>query len=395
MSSIGITFDTNKNFLWGQVKDLVASHEPEVAIRNKARDQIKNLMEEILDYDFKELIKADWHEITPGRKDRRNGYRIRSLNTSMGYIERINVPRGRKGGYEFKLFKRYQQRSKEFDNMVLYGVLCGMSNRRITEYFTRFFDSKLSESTISNIMQKLDEELKEFRQFPIAWEYPYLIVDGLAVHILYGNVMEEKVVICAYGLDKDLKGDLLAFMVCDSENELSYQALFNDLYRRGLNSVDLIIHDGAKGIMPAAQMVYPYAQHQRCIFHKQMNLIHNIQRFKNKKLMLKESQAIFEAKTKKEALALIQVFKHKWFKKEPKAIKNFLKDIELTLTYFSFTLAHRSAITTTNYLERYFEEIRRRIKLIGCFRNQKSCERFIYGLSKIIYKDLREIVHVN
>lgn len=394
MSSIGITFDNTKTFLWGQVKDFMhAPEDPEVLIKNKARDTMKTLMESFVNCNFTALIKAERYEMTSMRKDQRNGFRYRGLNTSMGYIESLKVPRGRKGGYDFKLFKKYKQRSKQFDDMVLYGVLCGMSHKRITEYFSHFFDSKLSESTVSNVLKNLDDKLREFREFPILIKYPYLIVDGLAVHILYGNVMEEKVILFAYGLDKNLKAELLAFMICDSESEISYRKLFDDLYKRGLTSIDLLIHDGAKGIMPAAQFTYPYAEHQRCIFHKQMNLLHNIKRVENKKLMIKESKKIFKAKTKKQALIRIQHFKQKWIRREPNAVKNFLKDIDLTLTYFNFPKAHRSSIKTSNYLERYFKEIRKRTKLIGCFRNKRSCERFIYGLSKIIYKDLREIVH--
>jgi len=353
---------------------------------------MKRLQEAFLLYEFKEAICADRYEVTDLRQDRRNGYRYRGLNTGFGYIEGIKVPRGRKGGYSFSLFKRYKRRSEEFDNIVLYAVLCGMSNRRVRQFFETFYESKLSEATISNVVAQLDEELKQFRTFPIAINYPYLIIDGLSVSILSGGIQEEKVVIFAMGLDNSGKADLLAFMLVDSESEVAYQALFNDLYRRGLKNIELLIHDGSKGIVAAANWVYPYARHQRCIFHKQMNLLHNIRRQFHKKAIIEDSQAIYEANTKREALIRANRFKRRWIAKEPYAIKNFFKDFEATLTYFDFPKSIREAIKTTNYLERYFEEIRRRIKLIGCFRNQKSCERYIYGLIKITYKNLKDVV---
>ena len=71
-------------------------------------------------------------------------------------------------------------------------------------------------------------------------------------------------------------------ILVNSEDEESYKAMLNDIYKRGLASVDLIIHDGAGGIAAACNWVYPYTQHQRCVFHKQMNLIQNIRHQQNK-----------------------------------------------------------------------------------------------------------------
>lgn len=180
-------------------------------------------------------------------------------------------------------------------------------------------------------------------------------------------------------------------MTVDSESEEEYKTLLNDLFRRGLASVDLIIHDGAGGITGACNWVYPYARHQRCVFHKQMNLIQNIKRRKNKSLMIKESKKIFEADTKKEALKLPSEFKRRWQRKEPKAIRRFFGDFEHCLTYFSFPKEHWHIIKTTNYLELYFKQIRSRIKKVGCFRNRFSAERYLFGLTKLIYHKLEDV----
>lgn len=191
MSIVSLKFDSNKTFRWRQVKVFQNQiEEPEIMIKHKTREFMKTVQEFLLRYEFKELICAERYELSNVRKDSRNGYRYRGLNTGFGYIKDIKVPRGRKGGYSFSLFKRYKRRSEEFDNIVLYAVLCGMSNRRVRQFFATFYQSKLSESTISNVVAQLDEELKAFRSFPIALNYPYLIVDDLQVSILSGGIEE-------------------------------------------------------------------------------------------------------------------------------------------------------------------------------------------------------------
>lgn len=388
-----IKCDTNYTTRWRRVKEFFNSEiqDPWSLIKNQARMLIKSQIEALCQIEFDQQIKRGYHEITTEFLDYRNGTRKRMLKTSFGTIKDIRVPRGRKPGYKFSLIRKYKRMHQEMDTAILWTTLCGMSDGRTAEFFKGFTGNEFSEATVSNVLKGLDDELKTFRTFPIAIKYPYLILDGLHIHILEGNVLEERVVIFAMGIDKLGKADLLAFMLVNSEDEESYKTLLNDLYKRGLTSVDLIIHDGAGGITAACNWVYPYAQHQRCVFHKQLNLIQNIRHQKNKKPMIKESKKIFKASTKKEALKLAERFRNHWQRKEPKAVRCFFKDFEYCLTYFSFSKELWPVIKTTNYLELYFKQIRSRINRIGCFRNRFSAERYVFGLTKLIYHKLEDV----
>ncbi len=388
-----LKFDSQYTTRWRRVKEFF-DHEiqdPWSMIKNEARMLIKSRIEALCQIEFDQQIKTGYREIVAQRFDYRNGRRKRSIKTSFGTIRDIKVPRGRKPGYKFSLLRRYKRMHQEMDTAILWTTLCGMSDKRTTEFFKGFVGNEFSEATVSNILKGLDDELKAFRTFPIAIKYPYLILDGLNIHILEGGVLEEKVVIFAMGIDKFGKSDILAFMLVNSEDEESYKAMLNDLYKRGLASVDLIIHDGAGGITAACNWVYPYAQHQRCVFHKEMNLLHNIRRQQNKAPMIKEAKRIFKAQSKKDALRLAERFKCRWQRKEPKAINCFFKDFDYCLIYFSFPKEHWPMIKTTNYLELYFKQIRSRIKRIGCFRNRFSAERYVFGLTKLIYHKLEDV----
>jgi transposase-like protein len=45
---------------------------------------------------------------------------------------------------------------------------------------------------------------------------------------------------------------------------------------------------------------------------------------------------------------------------------------------------HWKMLRTTNAIERCFREVRRRTRSIGCFVNDKSLERMVYGLFRFM-----------
>lgn len=56
------------------------------------------------------------------------------------------------------------------------------------------------------------------------------------------------------------------------------------------------------------------------------------------------------------------------------------KDLEETLTCLKFPEVHRSRIRTTNLLERFFGEGKRRTKVIGRFPTEISCLKLVYAV---------------
>src|SRR5689334_9304758 len=74
----------------------------------------------------------------------------------------------------------------------------------------------------------------------------------------------------AYGIRRDGSRHLLAFLRSQGEGQADWEALLQDLYRRGLEgrSLGLILTDGCAGLAAAIRTVYPRVRHQRCWVHK-------------------------------------------------------------------------------------------------------------------------------
>jgi len=97
--------------------------------------------------------------------------------------------------------------------------------------------------------------------------------------------------------------------------------------------------------------------------------------------MMKEASKIYESATRKEAITKFNRFCHKWKNNEKRAARLFAKDFGKTLTFYNY-VEDRRFISTTNHLERELEEIRRRIKTQGYFKNERSVDYWIYSILK-------------
>jgi len=98
---------------------------------------------------------------------------------------------------------------------------------------------------------------------------------------------------------------------------------------------------------------------------------------------MREAAHIYRAQTEKEAYRRVEDFYRRWHTIEPRAVANFLQDIEKSLSYFHLPLKqpqHRSKLKTVNKLESFFRDLRRRINNIGTFENIERLERHLFAL---------------
>ncbi len=104
--------------------------------------------------------------------------------------------------------------------------------------------------------------------------------------------------------------------------------------------------------------------------------------------MMREASSIYKAKSKRQAIKRYYRFSQRWKTIEPNAVRCFRKDFYETLIYYDFK-DDKNLISTTNHLERYLEEVRRRIKIQGYFKSEKSLDLWTYGIIREL-KDKEE-----
>jgi len=356
-------------------------------IEVKARLVVQAFFQSSIFAEFTEQIKAEDYEHAAERVDIRSGTYPRIFTTTFGKT-RLLIPKVRKKSqdYVYNLFAKYRRRQQKFDDMIVLSLLLGFSTRKQQRFFQAFIGDSVSHQTASQLLQSLGDDLRAYQTQSIEDKYRFLILDGFWVHIKEIDI-KKRPILFAMGITKDGKQEIIAFKLAKGETEEEYTAFLNDLYRRGLKgeSLELIIQDGSEAITAAVNTVYPYTPRQRCYTHKLRNLLQNIRhKIKHRAKMARQASKIYKAASRHEAIRRFRVFVNRWRNLELKAVKCFQDEFYHTLNFYDFPKEVRSAISTTNHLERFLEEIRRRIKIQGYFKNERSLNLWIFGLIKHI-----------
>ncbi len=96
-------------------------HDVKMDVEARVRQGVKAVLEEVLQNQMSQHLKAGDRELTPTRRGERNGYYQGNLLASAGKIERLEVPRDREGEGEFvrELFERYKRMTGDVEEAVL------------------------------------------------------------------------------------------------------------------------------------------------------------------------------------------------------------------------------------------------------------------------------------
>jgi len=352
---------------------------------SEAHRAIKDILQRGVDEEFNAKVGARMYERSALRQGIRKGTYSRYLTTTFGRSE-LSIPRVRgKVDIEFEMFNRYQRRQKKFDDMVIMSLILGVSTRKQRKFFKAFIGDAVSHTTASRLLRNFEEDLRAFRTRPIEDEYKYMLIDGIWVSVKERDV-RKRPIIFVIGIKEDDSKEILAFKLACGESEQEVTGILNDLYRRGLEGKNLkiIASDGARGIRAAISMVYPYAKWQWCSTHKLRNVSKRVRhKVKNRKELMKDASQIYKATSRRDALTRFSMFSKRWKDEEPTAVRNLRQDFADTLTFYDY-MDDKRLISTTNHLERYLEEIRRRIKVQGYFKNPRSVDYWVYGIIQYI-----------
>jgi putative transposase len=385
--------------------------ELEAALAEQLKTEVISTVKQVLEGALREEV-AEFLKQLEGKKPHRSGYYERQLHTQYGTIETLQVPKLRERNPErnWQILERYQRSLGNLMDWLCCLYVMGLSLRDLQEALYFVVGRVLSVNAVNQITLQVQRRLDEKRQTRFSQTPAIILVDGVWVDIQYviedeykedlsGHLrqrrqVEERVVLAVMAVWADGRSELLHYEVAESESETAWRNLFAHLIERGFDpkALELVCSDGSLGLPSAIAVSFPNAQQQRCITHK----VRGIERHLNyehlpqvdaqqQPLKLADAKQqrrfeitsdayeVFEATDVLQAQESLQNFAQKWQLLEPDAVRTFLKDSELTLTFYQFPPDLHSHIRTTNHLERLFREFRAKSDEIGAFPNEMSC----------------------
>ncbi len=314
------------------------------------------------------------------KRDHRNGFYERDFVTRFGTL-RLRVARTRKKNFLPPALPKFQRRAEDVCLLIREAFLRGISTRQVGRVVATLTEEVVSAQTVSRLTRSLDSAVQAFHQAPLKDEWAYLFLDGVSLRVRRPSGRQRVQMLVAYGVRRDGRRQLLAFLRSSGESQAAWEGLLQDLFRRGLvgQNLLLIVTDGCPGLAAAIQTVYPRALHQRCWVHKMRNILEKA-RQRDYDAMKKGAQAIYQAPSQAQAVAAFRRFQARWQTAYPTMVRQLEKDLPELLSFYHFPRHLWRKLRTTNVIERCFVEVRRRTRPMVCFVNVASVDRIIYSI---------------
>lgn len=363
--------------------DLPGQQEFHQHLRSLIRGATRVVMEEIMREELTQFLQAEWGEITPARKGYRNGSYTRDLLTSTGQIEDLSVPRDREGAFQTQAFERYSRYEPQVAAALTDMFVSGTSTHKVGEVTKTLLGTAPSASTVSRLNQTLTEQFDAWRVRQLQPHYRIVYLDGIHFKIRHGSQCDSSIILTILGVDLEGNKEVLALRACAEESKEGWLSILHDMRSRGATQVDLFVTDGHEGLLAAVSELFTATPRQRCLVHKQRNVLNAIPRREREEVQ-GELVGIWKQEKKEEALAQLAAFQAKYGQRYPEAVRSLMEDQEHLLTFYAFPSSMYRHIQTTNAIESFFSNVRQRTDQIDAFTTETSCLSIVWAVMQDI-----------
>lgn len=306
--------------------------------------------------------------------NRRNGYIDKIVNTSDGPVE-IKVPRDREATFEPQIIPKRTKDVSGIQSKVLSMYARGMSQRDIADTIEDIYGFNISHETISEITDRVLEELSEWQGRPLSKFYTFVFVDCMYTTIRKDYETKNYAVYTILGYDINGKKDILGLWLNDTESKHAWMQIFDELKARGVEDILFISMDGVSGLEEGAKAIFPEVVVQRCIVHLIRNSIKYVPS-KDYKAFTGSIKKVYQAPSLKAAQAEFEKFKQTW-SSYPGAIEVWARNFSHVEQLFDYGSAIRRVMYTTNAVESIHSSFRKVTKK-GAFPNEKALLKLLY-----------------
>ncbi len=310
--------------------------------------------------------------------NRRNGYISKTLNSKFGKI-RVERPRDREGIYRPIIVKNRQRDISGMEERILSLFAHGMSIRDIQEFIEDTYGIDFSPETISNITDRVMDEVKRWRSRPLEPIYAIIYMDAIFYKIRRDSTVKNLPVYAIIGITLEGKRDILGLWIGNGEGESAtfWLDVLNELKNRGVKDVLIFTVDGITHIEDAINTAFPQSQIQRCVVHQVRNSLRFVS-YKDRKDVARDLKKIYTAPTEEMGLTRLSEFEEKWNSRYPNISRSWNRNWEYLSTLYRYPDEIRRLIYTTNPIENFNRGLRKVTKTKGVFPTEDSVYKLLY-----------------
>jgi transposase-like protein len=303
----------------------------------------------------------------------RNGFREAFVPGILGGFLKLRRPALRRSLGPSKILDALRRAGGALvATLAVKSWLHGSSTRAVARDLNTSFGTRLTHADVSAFSEHLVPAMGEWAKRPVAKDLIYLLLDATYLPMVRGRETSKQALLVALGVDSKGYRHVLGYILGDRESQDSWTALLDELLARGLDRsrLRLVISDDHKGIDAAVseRLALP---HQVCVIHAMRNARHRVSNA-DRKAFLEDFKAAFWAASREEALVALGRFEQRWAKTYPALVRQVLEKAPRYMVFFQEPRASWVILRSTNLIERFIKEIKRRFRAAGTMQSENE-----------------------
>ena len=352
----------------------------------KSKEEFHSFFNDLFKRGVEEMLQAELDEHLGYMKyakegsnsgNSRNGTYSKKVKTeSLGDMV-LNIPRDRNSEFSPHLVPKGQRMSDKLEEAIIGMYSRGMTTSDISEQVRQIYGVEVSESTISNVTDRITEYVRQWQQRPLEPVYYVLWMDGIVLKIKQSGRYINKCIYLVIGLKRDGLKEVLGMWTGESESASFWLSVLTDLKARGVEDILIASTDNLRGFTDAIKGVFPRCITQLCMVHQIRNSSKYVV-WKDRKNFCCDLKEVYTAPTRTAASEAFEAFSAKWQGKYRHAIQSWSTNWEELTHYFDFPVEIRKIIYTTNSIENLNRGIRKYTKTKVQFPDDQAAEKAVY-----------------
>jgi transposase-like protein len=339
----------------------------EVANKKDGFNSIMKLSLEALMLSERKLFQEETGEYA-------NGYRPRSIQ-GFGKEIVLSVPRTRSGDFYPVLLGILRDEDHERQKLVFSLYSKGLTTEQIGQVYQDVYGKHYSKSQVSFLMNQAREEATIWLERTLESHYLVLYIDATFVSTRRDKNVSKEAYFSILGVKEDGTREVLSIVNHPREGAGLWENELENLKKRGVQSVGLIVSDGLTSIENAVAKVFTGTPHQLCVVHFKRNITKLFPQ-KLKQIINDELREVFLIDAPNDNLvagyARLQGFIDKWEPKYP-ALKSYRNPRNsYYFTYTQYPGKIQRMIYSTNWIERLNRDYKRVLKMRGAMPSAQS-----------------------
>lgn len=352
---------------------------------DQIKDSLERLMNQLMLAEREDFIGASPHERTPDRKGYCNGFKNKTLVTRSGELH-LRVPQVREGQFYPSCIQKGEKVEQALKLALAEAYVQGVSTRKMKEVTEELCGKDISSTQVSRFAEVLDGEVKKFKERALG-SYSYLYLDAQYEKVRHEGNVRSLAVLKAVGVTDEGMREVLSVSCSLSEAEVHWRAFLEDLLKRGMHGIKLVISDDHSGLRSALRSVFPSVPWQRCLFHLAQNAGSYAPKAAMRGELCQAVKEIYQAIDRTEAEARLKRVIGR-FKDRAECFCTWLEESFVEgLTFYTFPKEHWRKIRTVNLIERLNQEQKRRTRVARLFPSVESCERLVVTIAMRISEE--------